>query len=127
MESFIANPPMVRFVRKEIMCANPNHPRIRLNADSSPQAGLYRPPRNKIPLPLLPSAIIFSFELLNTLPERCERGNVDPTFIGWTVPKLKLISQFADMGKDRAQSVSQEYFCQSPKHLKFVARRGHAR
>jgi hypothetical protein len=52
---------------------------------------------------------------------------VDLISNGRSLPKLKLISLFADMGTDRAQAGLHVTFYELPKFMRFVARQGNAR
>lgn len=124
MNTLAGNPPILRI---ELMPSNANIARGRLDAFRSSQAESHRLSGNKIPQ-LSPQP--FSIPLTESLiiqPIRHKWLGDELNAPGQTVPKLKLISQFADMGKDRAQSVFCGYFHQSSRPLKFLARRGHTR
>ncbi|MBI5062566.1 MAG: hypothetical protein HZB87_03610 [Desulfatitalea sp.] len=127
MNTLDGNPPIAR---NELMRSNPNNTRGRFASFGSPQTGPHRLLGNELSPPPAQSFVVLlpKYKELMAMPlGRRTRVKVDLISNGRTVPKLKLISQFADMGTNRAQAVFHENFYQSPKLMGFVARRGYAR
>jgi hypothetical protein len=127
MNTFHGHPTIAR---NEIMRSKPNNRRSCFASFGLAPAGALRPLGNKHSPSIVRFFIAFltAFQVPMGMP--CGRRSLTKWISiskGRTLPKLKVISQFADMEKDRAQFSFYKIFFQSPDFLNFVARRGFVR
>jgi hypothetical protein len=115
----------------ELMFPDSNNMRSRFEFTGFPETGLigiwdlvtYRSPRH----PLHCSSLSAKNQAYGDAIGEGMRASAGLSPRRRTVPKLKVISYFADMGSSEALTVFHRIFYQSPKPMSFTVRRGHAR